>query len=339
MTLMNARHDASYKHLFSSPKVVRHLVEGFIPDEEIKRLDFSTLERMNASYVSEDLRKRADDVVWRVRTEEDWLYLYFLIEFQSGVDRWMAVRLMTYVGLLYQDLIKGGQITGRRLPPVLPVVFYTGEVRWNAPTDIAELLPQDLPPELAKYLPRMSYVLIDENAYSDEALAGLKNVVAATIRLKRQQSPRDLARFIEALHRWFADDAELERILSVWIREYLLRDLRPELNVPEAHDLGEITMQLAERFKQWEQEVAQKAMQQGLQQGAQKGRLEGLQQGLQKGKLEGEALLLQRLLTRRFGVLSADCVARIRAASSGQLEQWSDRVLDAKTLAEVFEHA
>ncbi|CUB08189.1 Putative transposase, YhgA-like [Tepidiphilus thermophilus] len=71
MTLMNARHDASYKHLFSSPKVVRHLVEGFIPDEEIKRLDFSTLERMNASYVSEDLRERADDVVWRVRTEED----------------------------------------------------------------------------------------------------------------------------------------------------------------------------------------------------------------------------------------------------------------------------
>jgi hypothetical protein len=51
---MNARHDASYKHLFSSPKVVRHLVEGFIPDEEIKRLDFSTLERMNASHKQRD---------------------------------------------------------------------------------------------------------------------------------------------------------------------------------------------------------------------------------------------------------------------------------------------
>ncbi|MBI5780747.1 MAG: Rpn family recombination-promoting nuclease/putative transposase [Rhodocyclales bacterium] len=122
---------------------------------------------------------------------------------------------------------------------MLPIVFYTGEVRWNASTDLAELLPQDLPPELAKYLPRMSYVLIDENAYTDEALAGLKNVVAATIRLKRQQRPQDLARPTEALHRWFAGDAELERILSVWIQEYLLRDLRPELNVPEAHDLGQ----------------------------------------------------------------------------------------------------
>jgi predicted transposase/invertase (TIGR01784 family) len=322
---MNARHDASYKHLFSSPKVVQHLIEGFLPAaKRLGRLDFTTLEKVSASYVSDELRERADDVIWRIKTDKDWLYLYFLIEFQSSIDPWMAVRLITYVGLLYQDLIKSGQIPGRRLPPVLPVVFYTGEVRWNAPTDIAELLPQDLPPELAKYLPRMSYVLIDENAYTDEALAGLKNVVAATIRLKRQQRPQDLARLTEALHRWFAGDAELERILSVWIREYLLRDLRPELNVPEAYDLGEITMQLAERFKLWEQEVAQKAMQQGLQQGA------------QKGRLEGEALALQRQLTHRFGPLPEWVQTRLRSASAEELDTWLERVLDATRLEDVF---
>lgn len=42
---MNARHDASYKHLFSSPKVVQHLIEGFLPAAKgLGRLDFSTLE-------------------------------------------------------------------------------------------------------------------------------------------------------------------------------------------------------------------------------------------------------------------------------------------------------
>ena len=317
---MNARHDASYKHLFSSPKVVRHLVEGFIPDEEMKRLDFSTLERMNASYVSEDLRERADDVVWRVRTEEDWLYLYFLIEFQSGVDRWMAVRLMTYVGLLYQDLIKGKAIEGRRLPPVLPIVFYTGEEPWNAATDIAELLPKDPPGLIARYLPRMAYLLIDENAYPDEALADFKNVVAATIGLERQKRPQDLAQRIAALNAWFGHDVELGRILTVWIQEYLLKDLRPDLNVPEAHDLGEITMQLAERFKQWEEEVARKA----------------IEQGAQKGRLEGEALLLQRMLTRRFGPLPDWAQQRLRSASSEELETWADRVLDAQRLEDVF---
>ena len=82
-------------------------------------------------------------------------------------------------------------------------------------------------------------------------------------------------------------------------------------------------MTLAERFDQWAQQYEQR----------------GKQAGRQEGRQEGEALLLQRLLTRRFGVLSADCVARIQAASSGQLERWSDRVLDARTLAEVFDPA
>ena len=35
---------------------------------------------------------------------------YLLIEFQSTVDAWMAVRVMTYVGLLYQDLIRQKQV-------------------------------------------------------------------------------------------------------------------------------------------------------------------------------------------------------------------------------------
>lgn len=42
---------------------------------------FSTLEPVKGHYVSEDLRDRADDVIWRVKSGEDWLYLYLLIEF------------------------------------------------------------------------------------------------------------------------------------------------------------------------------------------------------------------------------------------------------------------
>ena len=86
-------------------------------------------------------------------------------------------------------------------------------------------------------------------------------------------------------------------------------------------------MTLAERFDQWAQQYEQR------------GKLVGWQEGRLEGEQTGEARLLQRLLTRRFGALPADYVARIRAASSEQLERWSDQVLDAKTLAEVFEQA
>jgi predicted transposase YdaD len=96
--------DPSYKTLFSAPEVVRDLILGFIPDEWLHSLDYQTLERVSGSYITDDLRDRADDIVWRVKVSEDWVYLYLLIEFQSTVDPWMAVRVMTYVGLLYQDL-------------------------------------------------------------------------------------------------------------------------------------------------------------------------------------------------------------------------------------------
>ena len=81
-----SHHDASYKLLFSSPEVVRDLVMGFIPDDWLHSLDYTTLEKMPGSYVSDDLRQRADDVVWRVRADGQWVYLYLLIEFQSHTD-------------------------------------------------------------------------------------------------------------------------------------------------------------------------------------------------------------------------------------------------------------
>jgi Putative transposase, YhgA-like len=83
------------------------------------------LNKVSSSYIADDLRSREDDVIWRVRWGQDWLYVYLLLEFQSTVDRFMAVRILSYVGLLYQDLIRSGQLTASgQLPPVLPLVLY-----------------------------------------------------------------------------------------------------------------------------------------------------------------------------------------------------------------------
>ena len=75
-----------------------------------------------------------------------------------------------------------------------------------------------------------------------------------------------------------------------------------------------------------------KAMQQGMQRGMQR----GVQQGLQRGRVEGERAVLERLLRRRFGVLPADVVERMGHASVADLEAWTDNVLVAGTLDDVF---
>lgn len=138
---MRKPHDSSYKLLFSEPEMIVDLLQGFVHEPWVNTLDFSTLEKVSGSYVSDDLRSREDDVIWRVRCQDSWIYVYLLIEFQSSIDRYMAVRLMSYMGLLYQDLIKTQKPSGDTLlPPIFPVVLYNGEKRWDAATELKDLI-------------------------------------------------------------------------------------------------------------------------------------------------------------------------------------------------------
>ncbi len=300
--------DASYKLLYSAPEVVRDLVLGFIPDEWLHSLDYTTLEKVPGSYVTDDLRHRADDVIWRVKADGEWVYLYLLIEFQSRVDAWMSVRMMTYVGLLYQDLIRRKEVLkGKKLPPVLPIVLYNGDAKWTAATDIADLIPK-APGLVAKYLPKLSYLLIDENQYAEADLAGLRNLMAAVIRFEHPENEQMLLKLIDLVNEISEGNPELKRTFAIWIRAVLLRQSKGALAIPKVRDLKELKMTLAERLDTW----------------------------AQKHEQRGEALLLQRLLTRRFGALPNDMVGKIAAATSVELELWGDRVLDAGSLEEVF---
>ena len=58
---------------------------------------------------------------------------------------------------------------------------------------------------------------------------------------------------------------------------------------------------------------------------------------LQEGRQEGEVALLMRLLVKRFGNISESIESRLTQASIADLELWGDRILEAKTLTDVFD--
>ena len=58
--------------------------------------------------------------------------------------------------------------------------------------------------------------------------------------------------------------------------------------------------------------------------------------GREEGRKEGEAVLLRRLLLRRFGAVPPWAETRLKGATTEQLEAWGERILDAATLDEVF---
>ena len=313
---MSKIHDSSYKFLFSNPELVRDLIMGFIPDDWLHSLDYSTLEKVSGSYISEDFKLREDDIVWRVKVGGAWVYLYLLLEFQSSVDKYMALRMMVYIGLLYQDLIKRKEVLADgRLPPILPIVLYNGKQRWTSVTDVAELIPV-VPGLVEQFKPRLKYLLIDENAYSDTELASLNNLVAAVFRFEQADSPATIENLIRLLIDWLADRPDLRRMLSLWIRATLMRKPKYGILLPKIDDLQEIKVMLADRLEQWA--------------------LAYIAEGELKGEIKGEMLSLQRLLSKRFGAIPADITCLISNAPVEAIERWFDLAIDAQQLSDIF---
>ena len=79
-------HDENYKKLFAFPHMVEDLVRTLVPGDQLGEFDFSTLEKLSSEYVSDELRKRRGDTVWRVRLRDGWLHVLVLLEFQSTED-------------------------------------------------------------------------------------------------------------------------------------------------------------------------------------------------------------------------------------------------------------
>jgi len=325
-------HDHSYKHLFGHPELIRDLLQGFIHEPWVAELDLSTLERVNGSYVTADLREREDDLIWRVRFRERWIYLYLLIEFQSTVDRYMAVRLLTYLGLLYQDLIQGGEIKGGRLPPVLPLVLYNGGPRWRAALSIEELI-EEVPGGLSRYRPHFQYLLLDEGHFDPKTLPE-RNLVAAIFRLESSAEVDDINRVLESLIDWLhaPEQTSLRRAFHTWINRIILPLRLPGQRLPQVNDLTEMHAMLAERVKQWTREWERE----GLQKGLQKGRAEGLQEGLQKGIRDGLIEAIELGLSIKFGAEGERLLPRVRQIEEvDRLRAIKEVVKVAATLAEV----
>ena len=152
------------------------------------------------------------------------LYVVLLLEFQSAVDRSMAVRILTYTALLYQKLIAEGVLRERSaLPPVLPVVIYNGRRPWTAPADVAGLIASGGGASLARYQPSQRYFLLDEGRVGGANLPS-GNLVSALIALEttryRLRAPELLDALIDLLHK--QDDEELTAGFNEWEVQVLL---------------------------------------------------------------------------------------------------------------------
>ncbi len=312
--------DAAYKLLFSRPRMVRDLLDGFAAHGWSDLLDFDTLDALPASFVSPDLQQRHGDLVWRIRFRGDrWLYLVLLLEFQATVNPAMALRMLAYTALLYQRLEADGVPRDHKaLPPVLPVVIYNGRRPWTAPVEMTDLVAAggDL---LAPYQPSQRYYLLDGARVSHAELpAG--NLVAAFIGLEKTRDAPHLRQALNALIDLLQaqGDDHLTQAFVTWLRQGLrvAGRLAADEGDPLAQ-LRETQTMLEENVREWTREW--------------------LERGIEQGRHEERALLC-RQARRKFDAAAGEDLATALAGVTDpdRLGRVGDWIIECATAADLL---
>ncbi|MHC9544398.1 MAG: Rpn family recombination-promoting nuclease/putative transposase [Vulcanimicrobiota bacterium] len=259
-------HDRGYKALFSHSRMVEELIRSFVREEFVEDIDFSKLTRTFNSFVTEEFRERESDIIWQVEIKGSTVYFYLLIEFQSTVDRFMVLRLLSYLMLFYLELIKDENVRKReQLPAVFPVLLYSGEETWTAPQSIEELIqiPSRLP---SSFIPIFRYYKIAENEWSSESLLKMDNIVSRLFLIETTDARmigEVVGEAIDVLKREV--DPELRRSFGLWLR-WLLKKRNIDIEIDIETMTGqEVRTMLEANLRRHEEELLERGRQEGRQ--------------------------------------------------------------------------
>jgi len=164
----------------------------------------------------------------------------------------MPVRFMHYIANFYTHLHKTKVLKpSDPLPPIFPIVLYNGNPRWQAKTNIGDMI-HSVPAILKPYQPSLSYYLIDEGAYSESELEQIETPLSAVFTLENAKDGEKIIQGISRARRIILlqkgeDRERIDKILTRWIKRHL-KKLGVSLNIENIDMLVEDIDMLAENL-------------------------------------------------------------------------------------------
>lgn len=187
-------HDAAFRSFLANPDVARDFMDIHLPAELRALCDLSTLHLESGTFVEDDLRQYASDILWSMKTTTgDDGYIHLLIEHQSGYDKNIAFRQMRYAVAAMQRHLDAGH---DKLPLVIPLQFYHGE-RSPYPHS-TNWLHCFSNPEIACKIYTNPFPLVDVTVLDDDEIVNHRRMAALTLLMKHIRQ-RDMMELLDRL--------------------------------------------------------------------------------------------------------------------------------------------
>ncbi|WP_020612171.1 Rpn family recombination-promoting nuclease/putative transposase [Sediminispirochaeta bajacaliforniensis] len=261
---MAGEHDTRYKFLFSHPIFVQRLMEAFVKERFVRKLDFDSLERVDKSFITDDFKTRESDIIWKINYTDKPLYLFLLIEFQSTVDHSMPLRFLRYITEFYQSFHQ--TTDSGRFPAVFPILIYNGDRRWTASFNSRDLIEQSIP---EKYIPSFQYYPVIENQIPKQSLAKIKNALSAVF-YAENSSPEELEAEIDIFLSIITEEKlEAVQLLVQWLNNFFasVEEQQKQPVLSRINDIVEVKSMLLTKMKEHDQMMLEQGIKQGVEQG------------------------------------------------------------------------
>ena len=257
-------HDNFIRSILSDKGIAIDYFTASLPTFIRDRLDFSTLEQLPDSYVSEELRQTVSDIVYSCSQKDgkDGVKVSLLIEHKSFVDKHTPIQIGNYI---FSGMLKQVR-NGEKPSMIIPVLLYHGRDKWEYRT-LKDLFA-DIEPGWRKYLPDFDYIYHNLGEVPDEQLEMLNNnfLKASLLALKHSFEKEWLKANATRLLVWSGDAAEnLYKGFFVYLvgRGKIERD--KILKIMEV-----LPSSVKEKAKNALDEFREEGLQEGLQKGVQK---------------------------------------------------------------------
>ena len=300
-------HDRSIRLLLQNSENIRGLIE-ILAEDIAARIDFQRLVPLNRSLLPENLREQEADIIVRVPFKEphpqEELLIYILVEHQSTVDKMMAFRVLFYMTLIWDthrrnwetESVPSGQ---RQLPPILPIVLYTGDREWQTPLTLESVMA--LPSELSGFVPRFDTLFLSVKETDVSTLTQGGHPFGWLLRVLREEhSDQSVIRgaLIEALGSLggLSDSQLYQRREAVW---YFLSLILHRRSVSEQGALIDLVdeytadMEVVPMAQTMAELLTEQGMARGIEQGIEQGREQGIEQGARTTVIENILAVLK----------------------------------------------
>ncbi|HEX6811363.1 MAG TPA: Rpn family recombination-promoting nuclease/putative transposase, partial [Planctomycetota bacterium] len=114
-------HDALFRAVFADPQRAAELLRSVLREDVIAATDWSSLERIDASFVDEELRDQQADLLFRAKVNGRTCYFHILFEHKSGRYRFAVFQLLRYVVRIWEQC-RADDPAAEHLPLVLPIL-------------------------------------------------------------------------------------------------------------------------------------------------------------------------------------------------------------------------